>query len=178
MLRIQQYGKNKINGNGKRQTGNREKIEMRFVFVDRIEEIEKNRYAKGIKAISFEEGFLKSPRRQDGIFPPLLLMECAAQLAAWLIMYSSDFKWIPMMAKMGKVSLFEIVKTGDTICIEVNILSLHEEEALLNAEIFTVPEGRLIARGENCLCVFADLDELADKSEMQARFRDLCGESP
>lgn len=144
---------------------------MRFVFVDRIERIEKNKYAKGIKAISFEEGFLKSYRYETGIFPPLLLMECAAQLASWLIMYSSDFNRIPMMAKMDKVSLIENVKTGDIISIEIHILSMNEEGALLNADIFT--GGRLIARGENCLCVFANLEEFAEKPEMQARFLDL-----
>lgn len=147
---------------------------MRFVFVDRIVKIEKDKYAKGIKSVTFEEGFLKSLQYGNGIFPPLLLMECAAQLASWLIMYSSDFKWIPLMAKMDKVSLFENVKTGTTITIEVKILSLNEEGALINADIFIFPEGRLIAKGERCLCVFASLDEFADKTEMEARFLDLC----
>lgn len=150
---------------------------MRFVFVDRIDKIEKNKYARGIKAVSFEEGFLKSPSCGNGIFPPLLLMECAAQLASWLIMYSSDFKWIPLMAKMDKVSLLENVKPGTTISMEVNILSLNEEGALINADISTFPGGRLIARGERCLCVFANLDQLADKAEMKARFLDLCRET-
>ena len=150
---------------------------MRFIFIDRIDKIEKNKYARGIKAVSFEEGFLKSPNYGQGIFPSLLLMECAAQLASWLIMYSSDFKWMPLMAKLDKVSLFENVKTGDTIGIEVNILSIDEEGALINADIFTFPGGRLIARGERCLCVFVDLDEFADKVEMKARFLDLCRET-
>ncbi len=150
---------------------------MRFVFVDRIDKIEKNKYARGIKAVSFEEGFLKSPNYGNGIFPPLLLMECAAQLASWLIMYSSDFKQMPLMAKMDKVSLFENVKTGTTISTEVNILSMNEEGALINADIFTFPGGRLIAKGERCLCVFVDLDEFADKEEMEARFLDLCRET-
>lgn len=144
---------------------------MRFVFVDRIEKIEKNKYAKGIKAVSFEEGFLRSYQYENGIFPPLLLMESAAQLASWLIMYSSDFKRIPMIAKMDRVSLFENVKAGTIISIEINILSLNEEGALLNADIFI--GDRLIAKGENCLCVFANLEELAEKPEMQARFSDL-----
>jgi len=144
---------------------------MRFVFIDRIEEIERNKYARGVKVISFEEGFLKSPCYEKGTFPPLLLLEAGAQLASWLIMYSSDFKWLPMIAKMDKVSLNENVKSGDVLDIEVSVLSMNEEGALLNAEIFS--SGRSIAKGENCLCVFARLEEFTDPAEMSARFKDI-----
>ncbi|MCK5057581.1 MAG: hypothetical protein KAT34_13045 [Candidatus Aminicenantes bacterium] len=144
---------------------------MRFVFIDRIEEIEKNKYAKGIKAISFEEGLLKSPSYEKGSFPPLLLLESAAQLASWLIMYSSDFKLIPMIAKMEKVSVFGNVKSGDILNIELNIISMNEEGALLNAEIFS--SGRLVTKGENCLCVFAELEKFVDPAEMAAMFSDI-----
>ena len=144
---------------------------MRFVFVDRIEKIEKNKYARGIKTISFEEGFLKSPHGEEGFFPPLLLLESASQLASWLIMYSSDFNRISTITKIEKISFIEKVKTGTKLTIEVKILSLNEEGALVNAEVFT--EGRLIAKGENCMCVFANLEEYADKSEMKSWFLDL-----
>lgn len=144
---------------------------MRFVFVDRIEKIEKNKYAKGIKTISFEEGFLKSPYGEKGFFPRLLLMESAAQLASWLIMYSSDFKRIPMIVKMDKFSLMENVKCGTTISIEANVNSMSTKRALLNCDIFI--DSRLIAKAENCEFVFTDLEKLVNKSEMKARFSDL-----
>ena len=144
---------------------------MRFVFVDRIEKIEKNKYAKGIKTISFEEGFLKSPYGEKGFFPRLLLMESAAQLASWLIMYSSDFKRIPRIVKMDKFSVMENVKCGTTIRIDVRINSMSTEGALLNCDIFV--GSRLIAKGENCEFMFIGLEKLANKSEMKAMFADL-----
>jgi 3-hydroxymyristoyl/3-hydroxydecanoyl-(acyl carrier protein) dehydratase len=144
---------------------------MRFVFIDRIERIEKNKFARGIKTISFEEGFLKSPYSEDGYIPQLLLLESSAQLASWLIMYSSDFTKIPMLARIEKVSLFENVQCGTRLSIEIKILSSNNEGALINAKVFA--GDKLIARGENCMCVFANLEEFAQKSEMKARFLDL-----
>lgn len=148
---------------------------MRFIFVDRIERIEKNKYARGIKTISFEEGFLKSPYGEKGFFPRLLLMESAAQLASWLIMYSSNFKRIPLIVNMDKVSIMENVKCGTKISIEVKINSMSTEGALLSCNIFI--DSRLIAKCKNCEFVFADLEKLANKSEMKARFSDLSGKA-
>ena len=144
---------------------------MRFVFVDKIEKIEKNKFARGIKVISLEEGFLKSPYGEEGSFPQLLLLECAAQLTSWLVMYSTDFSKIPMLAKIERVSLNQNVKCGTRLTTEVRILSSNKEGALLNAEISD--SDKLIAKGEHCLCVYSDLEKFADRSEMKARFLDL-----
>ncbi len=144
---------------------------MRFLFVDRIEKIEKDKYARGTKTVSFEEGFLKSPYSEEGHFPPLLLLESAAQLASWLIIYSSNFQKIPMLANIERVSHIENVRSGTRLTIEVKIISSNEEGALLNAEIFA--GDKLVARGENCMCILAELEKLANKSEMKARFSDL-----
>lgn len=144
---------------------------MRFVFIDRIEKIEKNKFARGIKTVSFEEGFLKSPYNETGFIPPLLLLEAAAQLASWLIMYTSDFTKIPMLARIEKVSLFENAQCGTRLDIEIKIISSNKEGALMSAEIYA--RDKLMAKGENCMCFFTNLEKFADRSEMKARFLDL-----
>lgn len=144
---------------------------MRFLFVDRIEHIEKNKFARGTKVVSFEEGFLASPYATKGFFPPLLLLEAAAQLTSWLIMYSTDFTLIPMLAKIEKVLLYSNIRCGISLTINVNIHSLNTEGAVINASIISGNE--LVARGINCLCFFTDLEKYFSKSEMRAQFLDL-----
>ena len=96
---------------------------MRFLFVDKITELSKNKYAKGTKTISFEECFLKSPWVETGVFPRLLLLEIASQLTSWLIIYSTDFQKMPFLARLGSLSLERDVKCGDTVESMVEIKS-------------------------------------------------------
>src|SRR5512135_2671150 len=144
---------------------------MRYLFVDRIDHIVKNSRARGRKTISFEEGFLASPYPLPGEFPRLLILEAASQLAAWLIMFSTDFERFPLMARLEKAEIVEGVVSGDRLTLEVEILALDPEGALTRAEVFR--DGRLIARGQNCLCAFTPLDRLAEPDSMRAAFKEL-----
>jgi 3-hydroxyacyl-[acyl-carrier-protein] dehydratase len=144
---------------------------MRFLFVDRIDHLVKNRRARGRKTVSFEEGFLRSPYARPGEFPRLLVLESVAQLASWLVLYSTDFEQVPILARLDRVEISESIVTGDRLTLEVEIVSLDADGACLRAEV--LKEGRLVGRGENCLCAFAPLDRLADPEAVRAAFKEL-----
>jgi 3-hydroxyacyl-[acyl-carrier-protein] dehydratase len=144
---------------------------MRFLFVDRIEHVVKDKRIRGLKTVSFEEGFLQSPTPIPGEFPRLLLLEAVAQLASWLILFSTDFEKLPLLAKLERVEISESVYCGDLLSLEVEIVSRDDEGALVNGEIFK--DGRRIARGRNCLCGFTRLDRLADPELMRVAFKEL-----
>ena len=84
---------------------------MRFLFVDRIDRLVRDRRARGIKTVSFEEGFLRSPYSRPGEFPRLLVLESVAQLASWLVLYSTDFEKVPLLARLDRVEIRESVVT-------------------------------------------------------------------
>ena len=144
---------------------------MRFLFVDRIDHLVRNRRARGRKTVSFEEGFLRSPYSRPGEFPRLLVLESVAQLASWLVLYSTDFEQVPILARLEKVEIRESIVTGDRLTLDVEIVSLDPDGAYLRAEV--LKDGRLIGRGENCLCAFTPLDTLADPGAMRATFKEL-----
>jgi len=144
---------------------------MRFLFVDRIDRLVRNRHARGRKTVSFEEGFLRSPYCRPGEFPRLLVLESVAQLASWLVMYSTDFKQVPTLARLDRVEVLESVVTGDRLILDVEIVSFDADGAYLQAEVHK--DGRLIGRGTNCLCAFSPLDRLADPEAMRATFKEL-----
>jgi 3-hydroxyacyl-[acyl-carrier-protein] dehydratase len=144
---------------------------MRFLFVDRIDHLVRNRHARGRKTISFEEGFLQTPSGRPGEFPRLLVLEAVAQLAAWLVLYSTDFERFPVLARFDRAELGESIVTGDRLDLAVEILSIEAEGAYLRAEV--ARDGRVVGRGENCLCALTPLDRLADRDAMRATFKEL-----
>ncbi len=144
---------------------------MRFLFVDRIDHLIRNRRARGGKTISFEEGFLTAPYPLPGEFPRLLILESVAQLASWLVMYSTDFRQFPVLARLEKAEINESVFAGDRLILDVEITSLDADGAWIQAEVSR--DGRIIGRGRNCLCAFTPLERLADPDLMRAAFKEL-----
>lgn len=144
---------------------------MRFLFVDRLEHVVKGKRIRGLKTVSFEEAFLPSPHPLRGEFPRLLLLEAVAQAASWLILYSTDFEKLPLLAKLERVEIIEGAFCGDLLTIEVEIDSLDDEGALVKGSVFK--EGRRIAHGRNCLCGFTRLADLVDPFQMRTAFKEL-----
>ncbi len=144
---------------------------MRFQFVDRIEKIQKFKYARGIKTVSFEEGFLLSPYGENGHIPRMLLIECAAQLVSWLVLCSTDFRKLPLIAKIDRATLDCSVPAGSVLGLEVDVESWHDDGALLQCRIFM--NDHLIAEGSRCLCNFIESAQLVDPEEMRIRFKEL-----
>jgi 3-hydroxymyristoyl/3-hydroxydecanoyl-(acyl carrier protein) dehydratase len=144
---------------------------MRFQFIDRIEKIQKYKYARGTKNISFEEGFLDSLNSEKGCIPRTLLIECAAQLVSWFVLYSTDFTKIPLIAKIDQAILEGSISCGNVLTVEIIIEAWNDDGALLNCSAFL--KDRIIARGSHCLCTFSPADQLVEAEEMKCRFREL-----
>ncbi|MGA1871480.1 MAG: hypothetical protein ACMUJM_23380 [bacterium] len=143
---------------------------MRFLFVDKIIRIKKGAYITGKKTVSFEECFLSSPD-QEGYFPRLLIFEAVAQLASWLICYTTDFHYKPVLLKIDKAELFAQVQCGTSLLLEVEILSMNEEGAVINGQVKVADQ--LIALGTRCLCHHVPLDRLEDPDDVREQFREL-----
>lgn len=144
---------------------------MRFLFVDRIDRVVKDRRIRGSKTISFEEGFLSAPYPRPGEFPRLLILESLAQLAAWLVMFSTDFRRFPLLARLDRAEILDSVAAGDRLTLDIEIVGRDEDGASFRAEVSR--DGRVIGRGANCLCAFVPLEGLADPGMMRAAFKEL-----
>ena len=144
---------------------------MRFQFVDRIDVLKKWTHARGVKTVSFEEGFLDGLQSEEGSLPRTLLIECEAQLASWLVLYSSDFTKIPLIAKIDRAEIGAGVPCGTVLTLDVDIRSWNDDGAVLDCRV-SVGE-RSIATGMRCVCTFTDSNSLIDPEEMKMRFREL-----
>lgn len=144
---------------------------MKFRFVDAISRIKKNEYMKGLKAVSFEEGFLKRPYCKSGFLPRTLLMETLAQLASWLIVYSTDFKLKPVLACVDKIEIFADARTGDLIEIDCALINLTGEGAHFNVR--GAVGGREIIKASSCVAGLVGLETLENANEARTMFARL-----
>ncbi|HOT75105.1 MAG TPA: hypothetical protein PK467_04915 [Candidatus Wallbacteria bacterium] len=144
---------------------------MKFRFVDAISRIKKNEYMKGHKAVSFEEGFLKRPYCKSGFLPRTLLMETLAQLASWLIVYSTDFKLKPVLACVDKIEIFADARTGDLIEIDCALINLTGEGAHFN--VSGAVGGREIIKASSCVAGLVGLETLENVNDVRTMFARL-----
>lgn len=147
---------------------------MRFLFADKITEISL-RHIKGLKQVSFEEGFIDPLPAEEGSFPRLLMMEAAAQFVSWLVFYSTGFTKIPLIASIDNAEIHGAVKCGECINIEVEIESISSEGAVVNSLLYK--DGTLMARGNRCLCTFIDAAKLINVERLKNRFLEMAKEA-
>lgn len=103
---------------------------MRFLFYDRVSELEKGNFIVGIKAFALSEEFHgrhfgKAPR-----VPGVILIEAMAQLLGWLISYSHDFKVFGIMSLLEGVEVASELRPGVEAKIRGEITSSTHHDTL------------------------------------------------
>ncbi|PKM82779.1 MAG: hypothetical protein CVU89_04570 [Firmicutes bacterium HGW-Firmicutes-14] len=144
---------------------------MRFIFVDAISCLRKNRYIRGSKSVSFEEGFISRPYAKNGFLPRTLLMESIAQMASWLVIYSTDFSFQPVIATVKQIELSADVRVGSVIDIECSVTNWSEDGAVMDCTGSV--EGRTVIKVCHSAMFFMPLEQLQDIDEARADFAQL-----
>jgi len=105
---------------------------MRFELVDRIDELQKGAYAKGVKCISLTEDVFEHHFPGHPVYPGTLLIESMAQLGGALLELSlrETLAFCPRcVLSMVKAKFREMVRPGDTLHMHAEILSVHDRAA-------------------------------------------------
>lgn len=138
---------------------------MRFLFVDRILELEKGRRATGIKNVSFSDEYLINLVPNFPVLPRSLTVEAIAQLISWLVILSKDFEVKPIAVITESARFMGNVIPGDQMVIKVEIESMHEEDALCRGNIEV--DGKIVAELNHGVCAFVPMDELEEISDVK-----------
>jgi 3-hydroxyacyl-[acyl-carrier-protein] dehydratase len=95
---------------------------MRFLLVDRIEEIEPGRRAKGFKNAAMTEDYFEWHFPGRPIVPGVLILEALSQLAGWVEAAGSDFSsWI-LIDRVRTARYYAFARPGDRIDLEVELV--------------------------------------------------------
>ncbi len=138
---------------------------MRFLYYDRVINIEKGKSIIGTKAFPLSEEFFRRHFTKKAVLPGVICLEAMAQLLGWLIIYSHDFRLSAIMSLVQEVRLPADLRPGFTAEIHAELLSTSRRDSLGKAKIMA--EGREIASVERL--IFSHVPNV-DSSELRARF--------
>lgn len=143
---------------------------MRFLYYDRVTEIEKGKTIKGVKAFSLSEEFLRGHYNKIAIVPGVIFIEAMAQLLGWLIIYSHDFKLSAIMSLIEDVKIPSNMRPGFKADIHAEIISTSSRDSLGKAQVYV--DGDLVASMNRI--IYSHFHKINPK-ELKERFRYYSG---
>jgi 3-hydroxymyristoyl/3-hydroxydecanoyl-(acyl carrier protein) dehydratase len=132
---------------------------MRFLLVDRIDELKKFEYAVGTKCISLSDDCFEHHFPGQPVYPGALLLESMAQLGGALLELSlrEVMDYTPRcVLTTVKAKFRDFVKPGDVVALRAEILSRHEDSAMV--QVTSSCEQRRVAQAE-MLYVYLKVDD-------------------
>jgi len=144
---------------------------MRFLFVDRISELETGRRVRAVKNISWSGDFLEEIFPGLPVFSPVIAAEAAAQALSWLIVEARDFTVKPLITMLDSYTCSRHIQPGDQIELEGAVESFQPESALAHARILLNKKPAFeINHG---VCYLYPLHELQDPESARRQFKNL-----
>jgi 3-hydroxymyristoyl/3-hydroxydecanoyl-(acyl carrier protein) dehydratase len=135
---------------------------LSFHLVDRIEELDVERRARGRLAIPVEMSS----------FPACLVVEAIGQLASWAAMRRSDFARRPVAALAGVVRVLGAARPGSTLELSVAIRSC--KSVAISYDGFASVGGVRIVELESAAGAMVAMTGFESPEEARNRFATLC----
>lgn len=127
---------------------------MRWVWVDRILEVERGSHAKTLKNVSLAEEQLHDHHPHFAVMPGSLILEGMAQTGGLVLGTVNDFNKVVVLAKVPKITFHSWALPGDQILYEATLTNVRPEGG--SVECTAKIGERLLAEAE---IVFSHLDE-------------------
>lgn len=131
---------------------------MRFLLVDRIDEVEFGCRIHGWKNAAMSEDYFEWHFPERPIVPGVLILEAFAQLAGWLEAAESDFERWVLLDRVRTARYYAFAGPGDRIDLDLEVIEGHgsdrrvyraegtvggKQSARIEFEARVVPLGRI-----------------------------------
>jgi len=146
---------------------------VRFLFCDRIVELEPGNRALASKMVSLSEEFLPDHYPRQPVMPSTLVMECLAQLAGWLYVVTENFAITTVLGLAQGVSIHGMVRPGENLTLEAWVLYGHRDGVTMRGEARRGNE--VILRAERMLFASRPSPAEADIARARELFRYISG---
>lgn len=130
-----------------------------FLLVDRIVECDDQKRIVGIKNVSVNEGFFQGHFPGSPVMPGVLQLEAMAQTAGVLLnRIAGDSSGVPYFMAIDNARFRRVVKPGDQMRIEIEILNLRSKAAKFQGKVYV--DGAVASEAE-MMCMLAQGAEKA-----------------
>jgi 3-hydroxyacyl-[acyl-carrier-protein] dehydratase len=149
---------------------------MKFRLVDKITSWAPYQHINGIKTVSFEEYCLKAAFGDEPRLPELLVLESFLQLGNWLLMLSSDFQQMGMVARISKAQFHSSLLPGQSLCLEARLVRRRQDAFELAGQ--GQVDSQTVISGLGCLALSVPLAEYLDPADMRVLFSEIYDPGP
>ena len=101
---------------------------MRFLLLDRIEEVVPGQSARGWKNASMTEDYFEWHFPERPIVPGMLVLESFVQLAGWTEAASSDFERWFLLDRVKAARYYAFAGPGDRIDLKLEVVACDDAE--------------------------------------------------
>jgi 3-hydroxyacyl-[acyl-carrier-protein] dehydratase len=129
---------------------------MRFLFVDRIESIEKEKSARGRKNLAMSEDYFEHHFPFSPVMPGVLMLQALVELSRWLVLYSTDFRFHCVLSGVQRLKIRAPAQPGDVLEIEVDWTERRDDEVIFSGRALKAGKMIVDARFENRLVEMKD----------------------
>lgn len=144
---------------------------MKFRLVDKITSWAPWQNITGVKGVSFEEYSMKDALGEQPRLPEMLLLESFLQLGNWLVMLSSDFQQMGMVARISEVHFHDSLLPGQKLHLEVKLVRRRDDGFELAGQGHA--DGRSVISGAGCVAALAPLTKYQDPEDMRVLFSEI-----
>lgn len=127
-----------------------------MLLVDRIVECDDEKRIVGLKNVTANEPYFQGHFPSVPVMPGVLQLEAMAQTGGILLTrLKGGSSGVPYFMSIDKAKFRRIVKPGDQLRIEVEILSLRSQSAKFSAKVYV--DGAVASQAE-LMCMLSDAE--------------------
>ncbi|MFG1796210.1 hypothetical protein [Nocardia sp. NPDC049149] len=146
---------------------------MRFLLYDRVLEATKGETMVAVKHVSLTEDHLGAGYAGRRLLSGSLLLESMAQVAGWLVHYSTDFTVSAFLCIIDRAEIVGELAPGKAMRVETRMLSLSKRWAQLSCAAYD--DATPIARVARFNYVLQDITDPREIAAEENRFRYYSG---
>ncbi len=122
-------------------------LAMRFNLVDRIVELDPGRRIRTVKSLTLSEEYLADHFRSFPVMPGVLMLECLAQSAGWLVRATEGFAHsVVTLAEVKNATFKSFITPGQVLTADLECKRLGDQDSEFVARGFRGPTEIVKAR--------------------------------
>ncbi len=144
---------------------------MSFLFVDRILQLSRGKFVRGIKHVSQDDPYLCYDKQGKLCFIPSLVGEALGQLAAWSVMEANGFTMRPVAGLASCARLIRPTYVGETLLLESFIDRL--DESVVQYHSVASVGDEVVFTLDGALGPLLPMEDFIDPLEVTRQFNEI-----